>query len=218
MLEMMMGGKTENSVYLDISFEDAVVGSTDLYDKISKTNLQTKRSTYSGSTESTVINDATYGKVLSLGSGRFWWLDNLAPNTNNLVTELQIVVTSLSSQEYYFLSTGGSIGGSYKTGYGLKLASGVYGAGLGLYPENSGAPLRATVPYNQLITVFIEHDKTGTRTTFGMREVLPIGGPYDGRIGTGFYFGGPPDISTIASASFSNTTKGFVKSIKMYKK
>lgn len=218
MLESLFGGYKGSNLFLDISFEDSEVGSTDLYDKVSKTILSTRRSTRSGTTESSVVDHETYGRVMSVGSGRVWWLNALNPPLPGLVIELEMAMTSLSSQENFFLNTGGWNGSVNLPGYGVEIISTSYGMGVSFFPANSGSSNQITVPRYRMATFFIEHRADGRSMTYGIRGTTPIAGPYDSNESTGLYIGAIPFWTISTNTTFLVNTLGFLKSIKMYKK
>lgn len=218
MLESLLGGYVNKpTLYLDISFEDAELGSVNFYDKVSKTNLLTKLSTLSGTLDSRVVNHATYGKTMLVNTGRFWWLPNLTTPIPGLVIEVTMALTSIPTSQSFFINTGGWNGsGSYLSGYGLSIRSSAID--MGFYPDNGGGGVSVTTPMNRLVTLFIEHNSDGSTVRCGIRDMLPVSISYYAKAGTGFYFGLPPYAILSSQNSFKVFHNGYLKSIKIYKK
>lgn len=218
MLEALLGGHKGSNLFLDISFEDAAVGSTDMYDKVSKKNLSTKRSTTSGTTESTVVNHATYGKVMAVNNGRCWWLPVFPVSSlSNLIIEAEFSATGASSESPLF-ATGGSLGNSqYSSGIMYTIGLGTYGHRVAFYPDNSGSSIALAYASNVMRTSFVEHSAAGTTLIYGARGLTPVSGSYNSKPPTGFYLFTNP-WGALVSSAFSSSLTGFLKSIKIYKK
>lgn len=218
MLEMMMGGKTDNGVYLDVSFEDAVLGSSDIYDKVTGSKFITVKSTGSGSTDvAAVVDHATYGRIMQVRAGHRWYLPVFpTANLKNLIIEIEFYIQGVTGQSP-LISSGGPLNGSYAAGFAYTVrGGGSYAYGMSYYPENSGSSANIS-GQSGMQKHFIEYEPNGDILTYGLRGVTPVSGRnYAPQINTGLYlFGTPDQMNYLAEKT---PTLGLLKSIKMYKK
>lgn len=163
--------------YIDISFEDSELGSSDIVDKVSGLTFNTKLFTLSGAVDSKVIDHPEYGKVMEVNSGRMWWLRGIITPTKNLIIEVEFVLTAnpnnLSSGTAFFSTGHVTSGSNYINGYDYTLRTGSYGYSLSQLPPNSGSSINKPVITNTLEKYFIEtkdHSPTNRGITYGLRS------------------------------------------------
>lgn len=208
------------SVYVDIDFEDSVIGSNDMFDKISETNLSTRKSATASTTESSVILHAEYGKVMQIGTGRMWWIDQLAMDPKGLIIELEGDLKGPAGgfPSAPIIGSGGyNAGNAYLSGIMFSVRSGQYPFEAVTFPNNSGSSLRGTAPNGTMEKWFIEREKDGKNFIYGLRS-MPTPLPRWATDGnpTGLFIFGQP-MNRVNYPTFTNYMTGFVKSIKVYR-